>query len=702
MSGSASTLVTSTMQMSGEFTQAYILDAIINSPVGNLAIFIYIIAAIGFFLTVALFQNYKMAVWLIIGPALWDISANTRTEEININWMYAGQIVKDQEWLAQFNNRSLVDDTSLNLGPATVYTLWDGVVSSAVQNLTGLISAVTNDPATRLFAKTNIQEGMLSSMISNPNIREAMKIAMGPDCTPMIQVDKPNAQKKWSFTDIARLELALENRLVSGVSENVVRELCVYKIAHDNWLNDGLLPFESIDTSSCSTDPWGAIGTDPLGNSSEGNCLDFSRAVWEALEVEAELRLRSLYKASGGNGNGVSAIGRNLLPDWSLEMLSSDPNSLRRLVAAYSIRNEMDTLNYDGKKDAVSSGGEKTANKDEEASVLVAWLEKESAQSQAVMFSQAVPYLQGALLYVLAIVYPFICIIMLIPGFHTAMITWMAAWAWVKSWDVMFYVVSLLSAIMSENVLHMGMLHNNLVQNEYTGVDGSVSSFADNVVQQLEDVNFLHLAVYTAFDDMDPKFSAGIINYIVALATVSIPALTGIFFLWGRASSLNLFSDGLKNKAQGASDRTAAQLQDKWLRDIEIQRQRDVRQASFTGAGFGAGLGFLVGNMPGALIGSAIGAVAGEKDASIYIGYDRGQQAALVGGRPMVLPSGDVLDPLEVGKTAAGAVVLQQYFAQATGSANYAPMQQWIDSPDRLRLRQNMIGGWQSHSFIGD
>lgn len=687
--GSTATLVSSTMQLNGEFSQAYILDAIVHSPIGNLAIFIYIISAIGFFISVAIFQNYKMGLWLIFGPALWDISANTRTDHVNVNWMYAGTVVQDQEWLTQFSNESLVDDMKMQKGPASVYVMWDAVVSGAVQNLTGLLATITNDPATRLFAKTNIQEGMLGSMIQSPEIREAMRIAMGPDCTPMIPISKGNASKEWGFAEVIELEDALDNRVVKGVPEPVVRKLCEYSMVYSIWSSGSNIEFDQVDTEPCVVNPWGAIGAFSLGNSERNSCLEFSRSVWEALEVEAEIRLRNLYKSSGADASGVSALGRNVLPTWSLEMLAQDPSSLRKLTASYIIRNEMDNLNFLNPARALSDGGKSEASETNEVMAIIGWLEKESAQGQAVFFAKSVPYLQGALLYTLAIVYPFICIIMLIPGFHTAMITWMGAWAWVKSWDVMLYVISLLSGIMSENILHKGMLHNNVAQNQYAGTDGSVMSFSDNVVQRLEDINFLHLAVYKAFDDVDPKFVEGLINYIVALTTISIPAITGIFFLWGRASTLNLFSDGLKNKAMDATSRMAAKLQDQWLRDIEIDRQKDVRAASAVGTAFGAGIGFLVGGLPGALVGTAMGSRAGDKFGSVSVGYEQGGQAALYGNRPMVVASGDLLDPWESMTAAAGGLVVQKHLFDMTGQSEFDPQSTYANSPDTTSFHQN-------------
>lgn len=689
--GSASTLVTSSMQVTGEITQSYILDAIVNSPIGNLAILVYMIAAVGFFISVAVFQNYAMGIWLILGPTLWDITSNTRNDEVNVNWMYAGMVVQNQEYLYNFSNPTIADQNNLNAGPSTVYVMWDGIVSSVVQNLTGLIANITNDPATRLFAKATIQEGLLSAVIKDPDIKEAVKMAMGAHCTPMMYGGSASGAQRWGPLEVMELEDALANRRVGNLPEEVVRKLCRLKVVHNAWDAGSSESFGDLYNSSpaksCETAPWSGLS---VSGHTLANCLDFSQAVWEALEVEAEKHMRETYAVAGGDSEGTAVTGRSLLPQWSQEMLSQDRRSLRRLVATYAARNEMDSLNYLTQSEALSEGqGEQ--DKDRTAAAIIGWLEKESAQSQAIMFFEAVPYIQGALLYFLSVVYPFICIIMLIPGYHTAMLTWMGAWAWVKSWDIMFYVISFLSGIMSETMIHMGMLHTNMKMNEVVGVMGSIGDLPSNVVEKLQDVNFLHLAVYSMLDGMDPKFSAGIINYILAITTISVPAITGIFFLWGRASTLSFLSDSVERKSSEASARTRAQVEDQIQRNIDLGRQREIRKGAATAAAVGAGLGFSLAGPVGAAVGAYGANLLGESLTGVSKGLRDGKDAALWSGRSMALPAGDILDPIQVGKEAFYFSNIMPYLNNMTGASNRNPHREWIDSDARLKLKSDMF-----------
>ena len=55
--------------------------------------------------------------------------------------------------------------------------------------------------------------------------------------------------------------------------------------------------------------------------------------------------------------------------------------------------------------------------------------------SELYVWSKMMPYVQGVALYFLPSFYPFACMLMIIPGWHKAIITWAGMYAWIKSWD---------------------------------------------------------------------------------------------------------------------------------------------------------------------------------------------------------------------------------------------------------------------------
>jgi len=99
--------------------------------------------------------------------------------------------------------------------------------------------------------------------------------------------------------------------------------------------------------------------------------------------------------------------------------------------------------------------------------------------SEVYTWAKLMPYLQGVLLYYLAMGYPFACILMLIPGWHKALFTWMSFWAWVKLWDVGFALVMALERsiwAMIGNTSHAAALNDRIVEmNEWGNIDAKPS-----------------------------------------------------------------------------------------------------------------------------------------------------------------------------------------------------------------------------------
>lgn len=705
MAGSASTLVAATMQMSGEYTQAYILDAISNSALVNLAIFIYVLGAIGFLISVAIFQDYKNGLWLILGPALWDFAVHTRNDEVNVNWMYAGQQVLERAELEAAGNPRAASPTKYgppSMGPATVYVMWDRVVSGTVQVLGSILKNVSEDPSTQIFARMNIQNALLSSHIVSPEILQAARIAVEA-CSPNVLADRMKSEsdtwgsKPGTWTDDAKSEIerALHRRALDTwrLSPSVRRRLCQRKLAYDIWattpdLTDpvyvdviqGIVP-------ECDTIPLQVLKSTLPADQAEITCRDYDIWVWQAIQVEAELQMRAALQKAGGDEKGVTPGGLNLLPDWQQFLQGKD--ALRPMVASYAVKNSLDML-LEGINKPNEISGEKNSIQDgnaEQAALAEAKKYSYATVSQAYFFAKAVPYLQGALLYFLAVSFPLIVTVMLVPGMHGAIFTWMGAWAWVKSWDVMFYIVNIFSGVLSEFVLHKTMMGDSFAL-EVLDTSGSIVNFDNQALTRFSKLEFFHQALFQSLSDFDPRWTAGIISWIVAMTTLSIPVLTGILFLVGRASALSGFGAALVSRAEDAGKRVAAAQEDSWLRKAEIERQKDVRAQSLAGSAVGAVVGTAIAPGFGTYAGVVMGGLYGQKGGSVDQGARYGQTLAIASGRSLAAPTGDVLDPIEM----AGGLSLSSVFYNQTLSAMGAPSQgiygEYANS--RFALRRNI------------
>lgn len=71
----------------------------------------------------------------------------------------------------------------------------------------------------------------------------------------------------------------------------------------------------------------------------------------------------------------------------------------------------------------------------------------EGVRYNAYVLIHLLPYLQGFLLYILALLYPFFALMIIIPGQVGQFFTWMALWAWAKSWDVGWAIIMVVDEI---------------------------------------------------------------------------------------------------------------------------------------------------------------------------------------------------------------------------------------------------------------
>ena len=96
------------------------------------------------------------------------------------------------------------------------------------------------------------------------------------------------------------------------------------------------------------------------------------------------------------------------------------------------------------------------------------------------VWATLMPYAQGLAMYYLAMLYPFACIVMLVPGMHKSLFTWMSFWAWVKLWDIGFALVTSIERTvwaMIGNSSKAASLHDKVVGMQDWGWTGFGADF---------------------------------------------------------------------------------------------------------------------------------------------------------------------------------------------------------------------------------
>ncbi|MCB0321989.1 MAG: hypothetical protein KDD69_00400 [Bdellovibrionales bacterium] len=221
-------------------------------------------------------------------------------------------------------------------------------------------------------------------------------------------------------------------------------------------------------------------------------------------------------------------------------------------------------------------------------------------------FATSVPYIQGLLLYLLSIAFPFFAILLVLPGKATTFFAWCGLWVWVKSWDIGFALVHVARDIF----WHM--------------MKGRVNTYQTSV-----DWDFPSAVLSVAFNN-DPFFTHNTLWIIVSAMTLSVPILTAHLCL-GATGMFDMFKysiDATANRFGQVESNRARRHHANKIESEQRQRLHDAKMlyglANFhNGAATTAGgykLGLLDGNL-GGLYGGTEGS-SNARPAQAAAGYD--------------------------------------------------------------------------------
>jgi hypothetical protein len=152
-------------------------------------------------------------------------------------------------------------------------------------------------------------------------------------------------------------------------------------------------------------------------------------------------------------------------------------------------------------------------------------------RQQLFTFAMHLPYWQGVLLYILAVAYPFMSLLVLLPGRAQGFLHLPMAWLWVKSWDIGFAVVMVFERVLW-NVLPSLKLSKDVIE----------QPLGNNDLWQ----------VLSEARKFDHTWNLHMYYVCLAMATLSIPAITGIATLRARRAVLSSFTDKLASDAKEA------------------------------------------------------------------------------------------------------------------------------------------------------
>jgi hypothetical protein len=144
-------------------------------------------------------------------------------------------------------------------------------------------------------------------------------------------------------------------------------------------------------------------------------------------------------------------------------------------------------------------------------------------------FARELPYWQGTLLYILAVIYPMWAFVVLVPGRAESFLLFPLLWLWLKSWDVGFALATIFEKVLWNLMPNVGVPIKDQFFNDVQN-----SALPDLMAEAMKVDPFYHVHTY---------------YWILSLVVLSIPTVTGSAILKAKKSILSSFTEGMAGSA---------------------------------------------------------------------------------------------------------------------------------------------------------
>lgn len=476
---SAMNPITAAWATLGYWAQADMIYQLTNTDLGLWAPLLYIMAAFSGLIMMALGQPPRLYIWFLIGPAIYNWLLLTPVERKGVAWAIANEAQDMTEvWklaTVGFNNINHAKRLGIRIENeqeppakaevALLFAWYDDLISSQVQYLVGWSGMFSQEGGTDSThqrpngaedkawtilsnSKWPMLENITAAGLHNGNLRESFVHFFASECGDAVAefIDKAN------FVSASHARGAL---LPSSVFQN-----------DPNDPNGGSQNLYKRLNSTIIPAPWALVSLlKEAPGTADSNFTGFNNYLKSEVQPRApELKnigcdaylwilLQGFRWEAGHAFNQIiaEAPGFDIDPremifafiyGWKFgensESLSPEEQQdfIIDLIFLHLFRNEialapsMQSVRY--------SSAERSVNYTE---AYMRNIGSKSKYGELYTWAKMMPYLQGVLLYILSLAFPIVCVLIVIPGWHKTIFTWMGFFAWAKSWDAGFAIV---------------------------------------------------------------------------------------------------------------------------------------------------------------------------------------------------------------------------------------------------------------------
>ncbi|HMO01597.1 MAG TPA: hypothetical protein PKD37_03310 [Oligoflexia bacterium] len=608
----------------GYWAQAGILHLLNETSFEIVATFVYLLSGIAGIIGVALGSPPRAYVWYFIGPALYYFLVAQTTEVAGVRWVIASQenqvaegaknqavvwrlaqqglvnsyIAEENRW----DDRQIPSDQtpSVTIPVSDAFLIFDNLISYHVEflanwfgtfNMKGSSGGSTNLTAPpagisreRWNVLSDLKWGLLQNItdarLKDGDLRGAYASFMGSECGDKLY-DVLNKSAFLAATEAPGKESP--RTVFQDTYLNAANNLTKVEIGTPDAL------YAYFKTHPADLNPIKRDLQNKGGLGQSINCKSYLWFLINAFKVEAAQIYDSISK--GGlrglddkeEGKPFSETERGqllqtLFYGWNIKDRNdaqvTDDKLVQytiNLIFVHLLRNETAIV-------PIGDGNANLSEEDEAKKFVNLHHRTHTGRTKfAEIYSWAlmIPYIQGVLLYLLAMIYPFAAILMIVPGWHKAILTWGSFWIWVKFWDVGFALVKSMDrtiwamlgnnsnmAIANKKVMELAEINKIEFKPAANNVDLRELVFTGDKDPQLPNVPSVQSSL-EQFDrglalaaNLDLDLSNSYYIYILSALFFAVPGITGQLVLKGHAGLGNAFASiagGFGEKASGAA-----------------------------------------------------------------------------------------------------------------------------------------------------
>jgi hypothetical protein len=485
----------------GYMTHADMLYLVSFTKFGLWGPLLFAAAAIGALVGVAINTPPRTYMWFMLGPAIFSFLTGTTQKVRGVDWTVAGepqdmaQVWRDAE--TGMANTELVRRLGITVkrdkaptqeyDVATGMLFFDELFSTSTNILvkwSGLYNLEGNGSADSNLAKrdtgigaegpwyllSNMKWGMLENMVGvtarSANVRDALVTFLGSECgdafklaindgaymaasqsrgavIPLTVFETGNGDGENTFNGDALRSEQYQQAVQDMDVTSLPTPRALRHLFEDKQLGGFARFMDLYDARPGSPSPFQTAGRDQ-----SIVCSEYLYTLIQALRWEAGHSYHQLIRSSPRGLNRQQFLD-NLFYGWDIRARVGEEYAKERemvgfvkmVILSYMFRNELLYAPPVTKTNGRFSPSDQARSYSE---AYVRTIGSKSKFAEIYQWAVMMPHIQGILLYLILASYPFVCMVMIIPGYWKGFFTWVAFFAWVKIWDIGFAVVQVL------------------------------------------------------------------------------------------------------------------------------------------------------------------------------------------------------------------------------------------------------------------